>query len=268
MAVDRNGGNVHNPSERRNNMNTMALGKGKAQLLGAWCGIGYMVTLMVGWWNIAGFIPPISPSASAEEVAALFQSDFTRIRVGMIFVMFSALIFIPFAAAMCRELSRIEGGAGVLTFTCALGGAGNMALSFYPAVWWLAAAFRPERAPELLMLVNDLSWLQFIGGLSMYLAMPLSLIGAMFLYGDTKVFPRWAIYLNAWTIVLELPGQLLFFFHSGPFAWNGIFGLYLPITAFTAWFVVMFYVMRKSAMQEIADARNVAPGAAYPAAAH
>lgn len=248
-------------------MNAKALGNGKAQLLGAWCGIGYMVAILGGWSTIAGFFPPISPAAPASEVAVLFQADYTRIRIGMIVVMFSALIFIPFAAAMCRELARIEGGAGVLTFTCALGGVGNMVLSFYPAVWWLAGVFRPERAPDLMLLVNDLSWLQFIGGLSMYLAMPLSLVGAMFLYGDTKPFPRWAIYLNAWTIVLELPGQLLFFFHSGPFAWNGIFGLYLPVTAFTAWFIVMFYVMRKSALEEIAAARNTATGAAYSTAA-
>jgi hypothetical protein len=246
-------------------MNTRALGNARAQLFGAWSAIGYMVTILLGWWTVAGFVPPISPGASAHDVAMVFQNDYTRIRIGMIMVMFSALIFIPFAAAMCREMSRIEGGPGVLTFTCALGGVGNMVLSFYPAVWWLAGVFRPERAPDLMQLVNDLSWLQFIGGLSMYLAMPLSLVGALFLFGDTKGFPRWSIYLSAWTVLLEIPGQLLFFFHSGPFAWNGLLGLYVPLAAFTIWFVTMFFVMRKSAIEELAAARGIAPAAIHGA---
>ena len=243
-------------------MNARAIGNARAQLLGAWCGIGYIVVIMLGWWTFAGFIPPISPASGADQVASLFQADYNRIRIGMILVMFSALIFIPFAAAMCRELARIEGSAGVLTFTCLLGGAGNMVLTFYPAVWWLTGVFRPDRAPELLLLVNDLSWLQFIGGLSMYLGMPLSLVGAMFLYGENNTFPRWAVYLSAWTMLLELPGELLFFFKTGPFAWNGIFGLYIPVTAFTLWFFVMFYVMRKSALAELAAAESGASNTA------
>ena len=50
-----------------------------------------------------------------------------------------------------------------------------------------------------MLLVNDFSWLQFVGGLSLYLAMPLSLVGALFLYEDSPVFPRWSIWFTAWT---------------------------------------------------------------------
>lgn len=237
-------------------MNTKAIGNAKAQIFGAWCGLGYLVVIFAGWWPIAKFFPPISPAAAAMEVQALYTGDTTSIRIGMIIVMFAALVFIPFAAAMCRELSRIEGGAGVLTYTCLLGAAGNMVLTFYPAVWWLTGVFRPERAADLMLLVNDLAWLQFIGGLSMYLGMPLSLVAAMFLYGDDKTFPRWSVYLSAWTVLLELPGELLFFFKGGPFAWNGIFGLYIPVTAFSLWFVVMFVVMRRSGLDDLAAARG------------
>lgn len=37
-------------------------------------------------------------------------------------------------------------------------------------------------------------------------------------------------------------------------AWSGLFGMYLPVTAFSIWFLVMFYVMRKAALEEIAAA--------------
>ena len=32
---------------------------------------------------IAGFLPPTAPSADAAQIAALYHSDYTRIRIGM-----------------------------------------------------------------------------------------------------------------------------------------------------------------------------------------
>ena len=52
-------------------------------------------------------------------------------------------------AVLAQSLARIEGGAGVLTYAALLGGAGTMVLTFYPAIWWLVAAFRPERSQDL-----------------------------------------------------------------------------------------------------------------------
>ena len=45
---------------------------------------------------------------------------------------------------------------------------------------------------------------------------------------------------------LILPDQLLFFFHTGPFAWNGLFGIWLPLTAFGGWFALASYLMVKA----------------------
>src|SRR5690606_8611979 len=101
------------------------------------CGLGYMISLMIGWWLVAGFLPPPSPSTGIQAVQTLFQEDYTRIRIGMVIVMWSALIFIPFAAVISYYLARVEGGFGVLSGAALLGGAGNMVLTFYPAVWWL-----------------------------------------------------------------------------------------------------------------------------------
>lgn len=105
------------------------------RMFGAWCGVAYILSLFVGWWLFAGFLPPPPPTNTPEEVAALFGDRTNMIRIGMVIVMFSALIFIPFAAAVAHYLSRVEGGAGVLTYSALLGGAGNMVLTFYPAVW-------------------------------------------------------------------------------------------------------------------------------------
>lgn len=233
-------------------MSTMETGaRSSIRLFGAYCGLFYMAGLMIGWALIAGFLPAPPPTTTPDAIAAIFQADHTRIRIGMIVVMYSAMIFIPFAAAVSMFLARIEGGFGILAGTALLGGAGNMVLTFYPALWWLVAAFRPDRAADLIYVFNDMAWLQFIGGVSMYDALPLAIaVGAFCDRSATPVFPRWSGYFNIMIVLMILPDQLLFFFKDGPFAWNGLIGLWIPVSLFGLWFVVTFWLMRRAILRE------------------
>jgi hypothetical protein len=223
----------------------------EVHLVAVWCAVGYILMLLLGWGLVAGFVPPLHPNAGAAEVAALYAQDAVRIRIGMVVVLFSALVFIPFAGILTRTIARIEGGMGVLTYTALLGAAGNMILTFYPAMTWLIAVYRPERDPEILHLMSDAGWLQFVGGATVLLGMPLA-IGVTALLDDSPdpVFPRWAGYLNFWLILLILPDQLLFFFRGGPLSWNGLFGLWVPVTAFAVWFVSTFILLRRAVLSE------------------
>jgi hypothetical protein len=228
-----------------------ALTKSRIQMFGVWCAAGYLAILFVGWGAVAGFLPPTPPSAGADKIAALFDGDFTRIRIGMLLVMLAALVFIPFAAAVSQFIARIEGTPGILTYTFLLGAAGNMVLTFYPAVWWLTAAFRPDRAAELIYLMNDMAWLQFLGGVTMYLAMPLSVaVASLCDKSPEPVFPRWCGYANLWMALTIVPDQLLFFFHRGPFAWNGLFGIWIPVVVFSAFFIINLVVLRKAVLRD------------------
>ncbi|HEX6389308.1 MAG TPA: hypothetical protein VFZ89_07675 [Solirubrobacteraceae bacterium] len=228
-----------------------ALVRSRIQMFGVSCGVAYLVLLFIGWGAVAGFLPPTHPLDDAAQIGQLYDADFTRIRIGMVIVMFAALAFIPFAAVVAQHLSRIEGGAGVLTYTFLLGAAGNMMLTFYPAIWWLTAAFRPERAAELIQLMNDMAWLQFLGGVTIYLAMPLTVaVAALADRSEPPAFPRWAGYANAMVAFAILPDQLLFFFKEGPFAWNGLFGIWLPIVWFGAFFVINIVALRAAILRE------------------
>jgi len=225
--------------------------RSRIELLASYCGPGYVVIVLLGFWAVAGFVPPPSPSTDIQLIAGVFRSDYTRIRIGMLLVMWSAVIFLPFAALISRLLARIEGSFGVLSGTALLGGAGNMVLTFYPAIWWLAAAYRPDRPPELVYAFNDWAWLQFIGGVSIYDALPLSVAVAAFCDASAKpVFPRWAGYFNLLVVALIVPDQLLFFFHGGPFAWSGLFGFWIPLVAFSSWFFVNFAFLRNAILRE------------------
>jgi hypothetical protein len=230
--------------------------RAKTQLFGIWCGPAYVVGVIVGWALIAGFIPPHLPSAGAEVIASAIATEYGRIRIGMLVLMFAAMVMIPFTAVVCRFVTQIEEEAGLLTYSILMGGLSTAILTFYPAIWWLVAAFRPDRLADVTLALNDMSWLQLIGGISIFLPLPLG-VGLAAFWDDSSdpVFPRWSGYWSIWTVVMILPDQLLFFFHTGPFAWNGLFGFWIPLAVFGSWFLVISYVMRNHWLRQ-ADGKS------------
>jgi hypothetical protein len=49
--------------------------------------------------------------------------------------------------------------------------------------------------------------------------------------------------------VLFIPGGLLTFFKTGPFAWSGVFVYWVPLVVFFSWYLVMFVVLRQAAIK-------------------
>ena len=223
----------------------------RIQLFGAWSAIIYVVLLFGGWWPVANFFPLHEPSAGSDEILQIFAEDHVRIRLGMLMIMWAAVFCLPLGAALSQEVRKIEGNGRILTYTLLLALFGNAMLTFYPALWWLIAGFRAETRPEELMyLLNDVGWLQFLGGIS--LVMPMYIVIAIAAFCDKRenpVFPRWVGYFNLWVFVLLLPDQMLFFFYDGPFAWDGLVAIWIPLVLFTAWFFVVFHCLRKSALR-------------------
>lgn len=164
----------------------------------------------------------------------------------MVLQMMAIAGYLFFSAALINLISQIEEGPGTLTYLAVMANLGGACLLFYPALLWMTVTFRPERDAELIYLLNDSAWLQSIGGL--FLTWPLWIVLAIAAFaekGETRYFSRWYGYLCAWTAVLFLPSQLIFFLQTGPFAWNGLFSFYVPFTVLGAWvFTTIYYVMR------------------------
>lgn len=219
----------------------------KLLIFGAWCGVAFTASVMVGLGLIAGFIPPVSPSAPGAEVTETIRSNSYAIRIGMIFMMFAAAPAIFFAGALAHLISKIEGQSRILTYTILIAGLGNALLVFYPALWWLIAAYRPERGVELTYMLSDAAWLQFVGGL--FIAWPMMIVLAIAAFvedGEKRYLSRWFGYLCAWGAVILLPTEFLFFVKSGPFAWDGLLAFYIPLSVFFIWWASMIYYIRKA----------------------
>lgn len=207
--------------------------------------MGILVT--IGWWLLAKFVPPPLPSASALEIANFYTSNTTPIRIGMILLIAGAGLFMPFIALISAQMSRMETNPPVLSYTQMIGGTLSVVIIMIPALLWTTAAFRPERNPDIVLVLNDLGWLIIAMTYSPAVIQNLSI--GLAVLGDRAVppiFPRWVAYLNFWMALLFVPAALMTFFKTGPFAWNGLLAFWLPLLAFAIWFNVMLVMLYKA----------------------
>lgn len=213
---------------------------------GVWSGLAYLLVFGTGWLILAHFFPPIAPSLDAAAVAERYREHHTTLMLAGVLIMASTMVALPVCALLLRITALIERGAGMVTLMMGFTLATFLVLNFYAGLSFSTAAFRTERSPELVQYANDGGFLQFVGGIPMFL-MIWVLIAYAVLVTDSRedpVVPRWFGYLNLWIAVLYLPELLVFFFKTGPFAWNGLIGFWIPAILFIAFFLVTPFVLR------------------------
>lgn len=208
--------------------------------------------MMLALLPVAGWVPPIPPALDPAQVAAVFEADRNAIRVAAAMLMMGSAFLWPFAAAISNQMKRIEGAhfhplADVQLVTAS----GTVLAIICPSIWWMVAAFRPERAPELVQLTNDMAWMMFIGTVPpafvQVLAIALCVLGDK---GARKVFPRWFGFAQLWIATAFLVGEAVAFFTTGPFAWDGLGAFWMAATFFFGWIVLTWWVVRRAILEQ------------------
>jgi len=204
---------------------------------------------------LAGFIPLPSPSLTQDQVVAMYQGNTNNIRIGMELMMASGMFLMPMVGVISVQLKRIEGTHTALANTQLCAGAINIVFFVLTGLVFLITAFRPDRSPELTYLMNDASWFTLVlvwPPASMQLvATGLAILNDK---SEQPIFPRWAGFLNIWVAVLFLPASIVPFFKTGPFAWNGLLGWWLPVGVYGVWFVVMVPLLMKAVKRQALEA--------------
>jgi hypothetical protein len=223
----------------------------RSQLLCAWSGVVFIALFTLGYWPLAHFLPPPSPRADAAIIAAAYQQHTLQIRFGTLITLGASGLMFPFVAAIAIQMRRMEGADPVLAYAQLASGTAGALFFIIPSVIWTIAAFRPERDPQLILLLSDMGWLLFLMPFASFVIQALC-IGVCIL-GDTSaqpVFPRWTGFFNFWVAVLVLPGGIITFFKAGPFAWDGLFGFWIPLVIFFAWYLVLFVYLRAGIIRQ------------------
>lgn len=212
----------------------------------AWSGIIMMVAMGFFLLTFNQFVPPHSAALSADEIAAIYRERANAIRFGSAMIMLFSVLYFTWTLAIDAVLSRINGVSKLLLRGQILGGLLVGLFILLPMMMFGITAFRPERPPELTLLLSDLSWLMLITP-SPPGVLQLACIGVAVLMdkSETPVLPRWLGYFALWVAVATVPALVAFFFRTGPFAWSGVFPFWLPFGIFTFWtFLISSFLIR------------------------
>jgi hypothetical protein len=198
----------------------------------------------IGFAVLAGFVPPPGPRTDAHQWTELIRDNTTGIRFGLILTVLGSALLAPFVGVISMHMKRIEGRDSPLTYAQLVLGACLILEFVLPMTTIQAATYRPERAPDIILALTDLSWVWFFG-IASTIVLQAIVLGIVILQDSRSVprFPRWSGYVSIWAGLLFSPGSFLIFFKDGPMAWNGLLVFWTPIAAFAIWIAVIVTLM-------------------------
>lgn len=244
------------PAEARE---TSSAADREIQSISLWTGPVAGVILLIAFLAFPGFFPPMSPDMPAEQVAAFYADNQALIRFSMITFNLCGIMLIPFFMVIVAHMKRMATQSHVFAYcylTATVSGATIFALA---DIFFLVAAFRPDRNPELILLLNDMAWIILIAPVGILVAQNLLLAAAIYFDGGPdRVFPRWVAHFAVVTAVAMAPATAAAVVTSGPLAWDGAVSFWLRNGAFAVFTVVMFFVLRAALRRRAINDAGVA----------
>lgn len=200
-----------------------------------------------------GFVHPMSPTMSAEEVAAFYRDpgNLPRIRYSMIVFNWFAVGLVPILALIVLQMRRMAHRTPIFSYGVIACAAGGPTIFLMASLFWLLAAFRPERDPALILLFNDMAWVTFSSQVGFLIAQSVLLALAIFLDRQRRpVFARWVAHFNLLVAVAFVPACFVGLAMEGPVAWDGLLTFWLRNAAVALWIGVMGVVLARQILRQ------------------
>jgi hypothetical protein len=226
------------------------------ELILLWTLPAMAIVWVAAFFLFPGFVHPMSPTMSAQQVAAFYRDphNLSRIRYSMILFNWFCVGLIPILTLIVMQMRRMAHRTPVFSY-CMIGiMAAGPTLFLVANLFWLLAAFRPERNPELTQMFNDLAWVAFGSGVPFLIGQ--SVILALAIYLDRQprpVFRLWVAHFNLLVAAALAPAAFTGLALAGPMAWNGALPFWVRNVAITAWIVVMGVVLGHAIYRQRAD---------------
>lgn len=217
----------------------------KDQRICLWAVPFFGILFVFAFWNFQGFFPPMSPTMTAQEVAQFYRDNLAQIRSSMILCNVIGVSLVPFFVVIVAQMMRMKNASRVFAYSYLVAVVNGGTMFALADLAWLNAAFRPERDPQLTMLLNDLAWFAFITPVGFVLVQNFCLAMAVYLdKGEQPVFPRWVGHFNIVIALLIAPSAFALMYKAGPLAWDGAISFWLHLVSYVVYVLVMFFVVR------------------------
>lgn len=229
----------------------------------AW-GTLFTVFTVIGWLGMAQGLFPVPASLTPEQTAAYFARHSFEMRTGCFLYILGAGLFGLWIAQLGVMLAEIEGKGPVLTIAGVTAGNGVIAFVMMSCCLWISAANRADADPDVVVTLNDAAWHGF---LLTWPALSLQMLttGVITRLDDRShpLVPRWvstpSLFCGVGIAMASGPAWM----KSGPFAWNGVLGYYVPMLMWGVWFEIHSWYM----LMAVLRARRASRAGLHAAAA-
>lgn len=204
-----------------------------------WSGPVCVVTVFLGLFVLAGFFPPPSPGLTGADVADVWQDHQRLKQTGMIVCFMGGCLYATYSLAIGYLLRRCTDDAIMPITQSVLGIFGTVYFSFNFLIL-AVAGFRPGGPEETTQTLHDLGFILTFSPAAPFFLQYAAIALIILQIPDIKpLVPRWVAYVNLWVAIGLIPPSFIPLFDSGPLAWNGLLGFYIPVVVFGVWFAVM-----------------------------
>lgn len=238
------------------------------QRFGACCSFISMGVFFAGL-ICAGFFPTLAPSLTPTQLAEIYTRHQTGILAGGLIIVIASGFCGPFLGAIFLQLRRMEGARPIGSYGQLASGIANIQFFIFPGILFVVAAYRPDRSLDSLSALNDLAFIVTMLPWTVG-AMQCVCIGwAVITHGTRSTpYPRWVGFFNIWIALGMATSSVIPFFKTGPLAWNGLIGFWIPAAVFGLWELVMgimtLRAVNRDDMHEIPSAAVSEPAVAVP----
>lgn len=219
-----------------------------------WSGPVSIGLVLLGWMVMAGFLPPPSPSLTAEQTQQLWL-DGRMLKIGgMLLSAWGGTFYVIFALSVYSVTSRIERGRAMSMgqLTMSMFGIAFFCWNFF---WLAAVGFQADEAgAETIDAMSDTGFILTFAPIPPF-TMQYLFIAWVILQDRSPdpYLPRWVGFVNLWCAFFFMPAMFATMAKDGPFAWNGLLSFWIAVGEFVVWFFVMFWANRRALRRMCAD---------------
>jgi hypothetical protein len=229
----------------------------RAQRFMLWVGYALMIVFGLSYAFLIKLVPLNPATDTAAQVAAFYRENSLSVRLGAVICSWVAAFALPIYVVLAAQCARLEKGVPIWTMLQFGGGMMMTIFLVLPPLFWGVAAFSPDRAPELTLMMHELANLTLTTTDQYFIfnMVPIAYLALSRRDHPLNPFPRWYGYYVIWGALMFELGAFAFLPRTGPFAWNGLFVFWFPFCIFGIWMTVTVFVLLKAiARQEAATA--------------
>jgi hypothetical protein len=220
----------------------------RAQRIMIWWSLSFMAIFGLSYYFLIGMWPLPPATWTPEEIAAFYTENSFKIRLGAIILSWTSAFAVPIYVVIAVQMARLEKGVPIWSILQLVGGSMMTIFLVLPPIFWGVAAYNPGRDPQVTAGIHEIANLILVTTDQYFI---FQMVALAWVSLTQKVdahspFPRWIGYFTIWGALMFELGAIAFLPKTGPFAWNGLFVFWFPITIFGTWISVIAWSLLKA----------------------